>query len=409
MPDNAPSQTRCGAACSTQADTAAAVAEVCRQAMDQLNAPVDLAVAFVSHHHGPHFGALAASLCKYLGTENLIGCTGESIAGDSRELEDQPALSLWLAHLPGAQVERFHLQFERTPDGGTFVGWPEIDAAPSDDSSAISHDTLLLLGEPYSCPADALLERLNEDSPGVQVLGGMASGGHEPGMNRVMCGPHEFGTGAAVVRLRGARVRPIVSQGCRPIGNRFVITKADRNVLLGLGGKPPLEQFRGIYAELPNHEQMLVRNGLHVGVVTDEYRDDYSRGDFLVRNVVGVDPESGAIAIGDYARVGTTVQFHLRDAASADEDLRELLAAYRKRRLAELGGDDSLQPCAGALLFTCNGRGTRLFEQPHHDAAAVQNILGPLPLAGFFAQGELGPIGPRNYLHGFTASIAVFE
>jgi small ligand-binding sensory domain FIST len=358
-----------------------------------------LAVVFVSHHHGPRYGRFAESLCKYLGTETLIGCTGESIVGGDREIEEGPAISLWLAHLPRTRVSPLRLEFERTPDGGLFTGLPSpVEEKPSPG-------TMLLLGEPFSFPADALLERLQDDEPGLPVIGGMASGAHEPGANKLILGPREYDRGAVAVRIAGpARIDSLVSQGCRPIGPQYVVTKAERNLLLGLGGKPPLEQFRQVYQELPTSEQALVQRGLHVGVVTNEYQETFSRGDFLVRNVVGADPETGAIGIGDYVRVGQTVRFHLRDAASADDDLRELLAGYQRDTI-----QSAEEAPIGALLFTCNGRGTRLFDQPDHDARAVQSSLGSLPLAGFFAQGEIGPVGGRNFVHGFTASMAIFR
>ena len=404
-------QIRCGAALSTQEDLGVALAEVCRKALDQLRAPVDLAVAFVSHHHGPRFGRLTESLCKYLGTESLIGCTGESIVGGDREIEEGPALSLWLANLPGTRVTPLRLEFERTPDGGVFSGLPEA-RNPEPGTRKEDRSAFLLLGEPFSFPADALLERLQEDEPGLPVIGGMASGAHEPGANRLLFGPKEIASGAVAVRLEGAAViRSVVSQGCRPVGPPFVVTKAERNLILGLGGKPPLEQFRQIYQELPTSEQALVQRGLHVGLVINEYQEDFSRGDFLVRNVVGADPDSGAIGIGDFVRVGQTVRFHLRDAQSADEDLRELLAAYtRGTRLPDgTWQRGATGPPAGALAFTCNGRGTRLFDGPDHDAKSIRDQLGDIPLAGFFAQGEIGPIGGRNFVHGFTASVAIFE
>lgn len=386
---------RCGASLSTADNTGTAIAEVCRQALDQLNGSVDLAVVFVSHHHGPRYERLAESLCRYLGTENLIGCTGESIVGQAREVEEGPAISLFVAELPGTQVMPFHLEFQRTPDGGMFTG---LAAVAAETSGSPANASMLLLAEPFSFPADALLERLQDDLPGLPIIGGMASGAHEPSVNRLLLGATELSSGAVGVRFDGgARIRSIVSQGCRPIGPPLVVTKAERNLIQGLGGKPAFERFRQIYEELPTSEQLLVRRGLHVGVVTNEYQDEFTRGDFLVRNLVGADPESGVIAIGDYIRVGQTVRFHLRDAASADEDLREMLAAAK------------LSEPAGALLFTCNGRGTRLFEQPDHDAGCIRAVLGELPVAGLFAQGEIGPVGGRNFLHGFTASIAVFS
>jgi small ligand-binding sensory domain FIST len=284
------------------------------------------------------------------------------------------------------------LVFERTTEGGTFTGWPSELPEPWPEGTA-----MLLLGEPFSFPADALIERLNDDRPGMPVLGGMASGGWSPGQNKVLLGRQEFDSGAVAVFLQGQlRVRSIVSQGCRPIGRTFVVTKAEQNVILELGGIPAMQRLQEVFETLSDREKELVRSGLHVGRVQSEYREGFGRGDFLIRNVVGADPKLGAIAVGDYVRVGQTVQFHVRDAETADEDLREMLAS----------GNDG--DTAGALLFTCNGRGMRLFPEPHHDASSVQKQFGQIPLAGFFAQGELGPVGGKNFLHGFTASIALF-
>jgi small ligand-binding sensory domain FIST len=227
----------------------------------------------------------------------------------------------------------------------------------------------------------------------------MASGGDAPGSNTLVVGSTSYDSGAvAVVIGGGVRIRPVVSQGCRPIGRPLVITRAEANVIVELGGRPALERLREIYGDLPEADRQLVRSSLHVGRAASEYRDAFRQGDFLVRNVVGADPESGVIAVGDLMRTGQTIQFHVRDAASADEDLRRLLCDTR-------GGAAP----AGAIVFTCNGRGTRLFDEPNHDARCVRDCLGPIPVAGFFAQGEIGPIGRRTFLHGFTASIAVFE
>ena len=195
------------------------------------------------------------------------------------------------------------------------------------------------------------------------------------------------------------RIRPVVSQGCRPIGRPLVITRAEENVIIELGGRPALERLHEIFGSLDEADRRLVRTSLHVGRAATEYKDRFDRGDFLVRNVVGADPESGVIAVGDLVRTGQTMQFHVRDAASADDDLRLLLARER-----EAGAR-----AVGALVFTCNGRGMRLFDEPGHDARCLEECLGPLPAAGFFAQGEIGPIGNRTFLHGFTASIALVE
>jgi small ligand-binding sensory domain FIST len=259
----------------------------------------------------------------------------------------------------------------------------------------------MVLGEPFSFPADFLLERLNDDRPGVPVVGGMASGGTQPGENRLLLGSRTYSEGAVAVHVSGnVRLRTVVSQGCRPIGKPFVVTKAERNIVYELGGKPALVQLREIFDALPTREQQLVQRALHVGRVVSEYQDHFEQGDFLVRNVIGIDAGTGAVALGDYLRPGQTVQFHVRDEEAADAELAQLLAKERTTQNP---------PPAGALLFTCNGRGTRMFSQRDHDAAAISLALGSVPLAGFFAQGEIGPIGRQNFMHGFTASIALFD
>jgi small ligand-binding sensory domain FIST len=382
------------AALSTQLDTTAAAAEACAAARKSLGGTPDLAVVFFSREHAGTADQLAEQLCDALGTENVIGCSGESIVGVGQEVEEGPALSVWLAKWPGVTTHLFNLNFERTPEGGVIQGWPDDLAGEWPEGSF-----LMLLGEPYSFPADALLERLNEDRSGVAVVGGMASGGHTPGENRLILGRKSFAEGAAAAHISGpVRLRTIVSQGCRPIGRHFIVTKAERNTIHELGGKPALIQLKEIFDELPNREKLLVQRAPHLGRVVSEYQERFEQGDFLVRNIIGSDP-SGAIAVTDYIRVGQTVQFHIRDQGSADAELKQLLAAAKKHKPLPLGG----------LLFTCNGRGTRLFSQPHHDAAAIEKALGKIPLAGFFAQGELGPIGKQNFMHGFTASIALFE
>jgi len=387
---------RFAAAISQQSDPKDAAREACGLAKSQLDAAPDLAIVFVSGHDPDDFVALAQVLQEGLGKVCLLGCSAESLVCNDQEIEGARAVVVWLAHLPGVELLPMHLEFETTRDGAAIVGWPDAlsETVPTDS-------TLLLLAEPFSFPADALLAQMNRDRPGIPVIGGMASGAAGPGENRLLFGGSALESGAVGVLIRGRiRVRSVVSQGCRPVGRPFVVTKAKENVLLELGGLPALQQLQAMYQELSAEEQELAQNGLHVGQVINEYQEQFGRGDFLVRNVQGVDRESGAVAIGDYARVGQTIQFHVRDAATADEDLNLLLSAAKQV---------SAGHCTGALVFTCNGRGSRLFDQPSHDAQAVARQWRQLPVAGFFAQGEIGPIGGKNFLHGFTASIALFE
>jgi small ligand-binding sensory domain FIST len=227
-------------------------------------------------------------------------------------------------------------------------------------------------------------------------MGGMASAARGPGGNHLVLNGQVFTDGAVGVLLGGgADVRAVVSQGCRPIGQPYVVTRAERNTVYELGGQPAYQRLVDMAStSLDEHDLRLVNRGLHMGLVIDEHKADFGRGDFLVRNVIGADVEHGVIAVNDIVDVGTTVQYHVRDAATADEDLREMLAG----RDAE-----------AALVFTCNGRGIRLFGRPHHDAAVVAEALDDPATAGFFAAGEFGPVGGRNFVHGFTASVALFR
>jgi small ligand-binding sensory domain FIST len=395
MPSVTSTALGCASALSTRPRWEDALQEAVSAARESLGAIPDLALLFLSSHHASAADHIAAEACQLLGTSNVLGCTGEAIAGTAREVEEEPALSLWLARWPGVRLVPMHLEFERTSEGGALEGWPDELVG---DWPAGSF--LIVLGEPFSFPADFLLERMNEDRPKVPVIGGMASGAAEPGENRLLLGANTFAEGAVALHVSGpVRLQTVVSQGCRPIGRPFVVTKAERNIIYELGGKPALVQLREIFDTLPTSEQRLVQRALHVGRVVSEYQERFEQGDFLVRNVVGIDANSGAIAIGDYLRPGQTVQFHIRDEEAADAELKQLLADAKSK-----GGG----PPAGALLFTCNGRGTRMFSQPNHDADAIARAFGPIPLAGFFAQGELGPVGQHNFIHGFTASIGLF-
>jgi small ligand-binding sensory domain FIST len=219
-------------------------------------------------------------------------------------------------------------------------------------------------------------------------------------MNRLILHEQVLDGGLVGVRLSGPiDVRPIISQGCRLVGERFVVTKSDGNLIHELGGAPALERLQTVFETLKEEDRGRAHRALHLGIVIDEHRNRFERGDFLVRNLLGADQTSGAIAVGEVVQEGQTVQFHLRDAESATEDLNVLLATDRAGHR---------HPALGALIFSCCGRGRGLFGKPHHDAAAATDRLGPIPLAGFFAQGEIGPIGNRNFLHGYTASLALF-
>lgn len=344
-----------------------------------------LVMCFASPHFVGTFDDAANALRNLLGPEVLLGVTAGGIIGGPREVEDGPAFSVFAAHLPDATLTPVALRVEETPDGTAITGWPDTPGSP---------ETLLLAADPFTFPADAFLARLNQDRPGLSVIGGLASAATGPGGNRVVLDDQVRTDGAVGVFVDGVTVETVVSQGCRPIGQPFTVTRADRNLVAELGGQPALQRLQELAGDASDDDRELLRRGLHVGLVVDEHKVDFDRGDFLVRNVLGADPDAGTIAVGDVVEVGQTLQFHVRDGRAADEDLRALLHGRR---------------ADGALLFTCNGRGQHLFGVPDHDSGVVAELLGSVPVAGAFCAGELGPVGGRNFLHGFTASLALFS
>ena len=369
--------------------------EAARRAVQEACAPLaglppSFAVMFASPHFLGTAEELTAAVAVEAGPLPLIGCVAESVVGGGREIEDGPAVSLWVTADTGP-VETFAMEFVRTPSGGAFGGY-QFGREPA--------GIHLMICDPFSFPADALAAHLNQHVPGTVLMGGMASGGGEPGETRLFHGRRVLSEGAVGVHLPRAEVHTLVSQGCRPVGDAYTTTRADGNVLYELGGRPPLTRLRELAAGLPGRDRELLGQGVHVGKVIDEYLAEQGQGDFLIRGVLGADPESGALVVGDDMDVGQTVQFHVRDAGSADEDLRRAL----ERERTALAG----RPAAGALLFTCNGRGSRMFSTPDHDAGLLAEMLGSIPVAGFSCAGEIGPVGGQNFLHGFTASIAVF-
>lgn len=349
----------------------------------------DLVVVFLGGAHAPRADEVAERVRARLSPRRLVGATAGGVVAGDRELEDPVAVSVWAASMPG--VELRPLRFPPPSDGGGGTEWPD----PPPETSVI-----VVLADPFSFPADAFLSWTAGACPGVPVCGGLASGAPTARGNRLLLDDLVVEDGAVAVAIgQGVRVRTLVSQGCRPVGSSYVVTRAERNLLHELAGKAAVERVREVYADADESDRALMRSGLHIGVVLDEYREDFGRGDFLVRGVLGAQADGGGIAVGDTVPVGRTVRFHVRDAVSADEDLRAMLDELPARGHAAVG----------ALLFTCNGRGSRLFGRPDHDAGLVSTALDGAPLAGFFAAGELGPVGTGNFLHGFTASLLLLE
>ncbi len=387
---------RCTVALSTAEETAVALRDVLEQlGGDPAGTDPDLVVVFSTPHHREGLRTVVTGLHRRLAPGCLLGTTAAGLIGPHREIEASPALVAFAGSFPGVILDPFHATFDLDGKSGRLIGFPFDRVAAGDDVA------ILTFADPFTFPMDALLTLANEKLPGVPVIGGLASGGAVPGMNRLFLDDTILDEGAVGVVVAGdVRVRTIVSQGCRPVGRHFVITKGQQNVIEELGGRPALEVLEGVIEGLTDRDRALFQRALHIGRVIDEYRSGFSRGDFLVRSVMGIDRAQGSLAINDYIRRGQTVQFHVRDPASATEDLDLLLQenAEMFRRPA----------AAGALLFSCNGRGRNMFDEPNHDVAGIARAAGDLPVAGFFAAGEIGPVGGQNFLHGFTASMAFF-
>jgi small ligand-binding sensory domain FIST len=374
---------------------AADAGEAARRAVAEARASLgglapSFAVLFASPHFTDSARELVTGVAELTGGTPLIGGVASAVAGGAREVESGPAVSLWLAAGAGP-VETFAMEFVQTASGGAFGGYRF-----GPDPAGVH----LMVCDPFTFPAGDLLAHLNRNVPGAVVMGGMASGGLAQRRSLLFRDDRVLTSGAVGAHLPGAVVHPLVAQGCRPVGDPYTVTRADGSLIFELGGRPPLNRLREMAATLPVQDQELLAAGPHLGLVIDEYQAEARQGDFLVRGIVGADPTSGAMALGGEVEVGQTVQFHVRDARSADEDLRRVL----DRAAGLLGG----RPPAGALLFTCTGRGSRMFAGPDHDAGLLAQTLGPMPVAGFFCDGELGPVGGQNFLHTFTASIALF-
>ncbi len=356
--------------------------------------PIDLACLFFSSHFSDDVEALVETLHEGLRMPLLIGCSGEGVIAGAEELEGAPAVALWTATLPGASL--WPIRLVARPSGDTVAP----DQWPSAEAVGRARPSFILLADPFSSPMDEVMGLVQNACPGAAIVGGLAGGGQGAGENRMVLNRTVHPDGIVGVAIAGPiAVRSVVSQGCRPIGDRFVVTRGEHNVIHELSGIPAITQLQKVFEGLSSKDRDLAQRALHIGLAMDEQRNRFERGDFLVRNLIGGDRATGSLAIGDLVTEGQTVQFQVRDAEAASEDLNELLAAERVRH--------SALP-AGALLFSCCGRGRHLFDTPHHDVSVVRKRVGAIPVAGFFAQGELGPVGGTNYLHGYTASVALF-
>jgi small ligand-binding sensory domain FIST len=383
---------RIGTGLSTSPDARAGGVEAAIAARRGLGGrPCDLAVVFVSGAHVAAPEATLEGIHEALAPEQLVGCAAGGVIGACREVEEGTAVSVWAAHLDSAEASVFHSVVEELGDGtGALAGMPDLAGAAG----------AVILADPGSFPTDAVLRFLFESAPAVPLLGGLASARTADGGAVLLCGEEVHSEGAVGVRFDGVEMLPCVSQGATPIGPELTITAAEGHLIAELAGKPALEKLRETIEALAPADQRLVRGGLLMGIVVDANKPEYVQGDFLVRGLVGADPATGHIAVAADVRPGQVVRLHARDAASADRDLRDALGV----RMRALGG----RTPAGALVFSCNSRGRDMFGTADHDAEVVDDGLGGAPAAGFFAAGEIGPVGGQAFLHGFTATVAVF-
>ncbi|HKE78754.1 MAG TPA: FIST N-terminal domain-containing protein [Solirubrobacteraceae bacterium] len=382
---------RIGCGLSTGSDPRVAAIDAGQEAHAALEGRrADIAFVFAS---GAHLAAPEATLegvHEALAPGVLAGCGAGGVLGDAREIERGTAVAVWAAALDGGRAEAFHLDVVQGPDAMAVGGLPGLDDVTG----------IVLLPDPYSFPTDLVLAELAQRAPRVPVLGGIASARTLDGDAALFLGDALCSDGAVGVAFSGVEVLPCVSQGAAPVGPELTVTSAEGHVIRELAGRPALEKLRDTIEALGHEEQVLVASGLLLGIVIDGGKPEYRQGDFLVRGVIGADPEAGTLTVGAPVREGTVVRLHARDAASADRDLRAALGLRREA----LGGGAP----AGALVFSCNGRGEAMFGMPDHDAQTLDEELAGAPAAGFFAAGEIGPVGGDSFLHGFTATVAVF-
>lgn len=406
-------------ALSTRPSLEAAVSEVVEQAHARLRAPADLGLVFISAAFTSEYSRLMPLLGECLDVPTLIGCSGGGIVGCSaqgiaREVENGPVLSLMLATLPNVEVQAFHLNSNTLPDlDSPPDAWVEQIGVPPQNNP-----DFILLGDGNSFRVNDCLQGLDYAYPGSIKVGGLASAGAFNSGNALFCNYRHYTQGMVGVALSGAiNVETIVAQGCRPIGPLFQIAEGERNLLLGLdcveddrvavGGsapqRTPLEMLQQVFQSLSEPDRSLAQHSLFIGVARDEFKLTLEPGDFLIRNILGVDPRSGAIAMGDRVRPGQRIRFHLRDAQTSAEDLQLILDRFTKPSLYPLSS------ASGALMFSCLGRGEGLYGRPDFDSQLFQQSFPQIPLAGFFCSGEIGPVAGNTFLHGYTSVFGIFH
>jgi small ligand-binding sensory domain FIST len=373
-----------------------ALAEITRDLRGGLgDRPPDLGLIFATPHHDAAWPEISDALADAFPDTVWLGCSGGGTLGGGRELEGGGAIAAIAASLPGVKLHPFHLPQDDVPDSESasefWTGHLGLEPGTTPH--------FLLLPDPFSCDVKRLISGLDHAFPAGTKVGGLASGAQAPGENTLFVGGQLHRNGAVGVALTGnVEVETIVAQGCRPIGHPMFITGCNGPFITELDGRKPLEVLQELHETLSPDDQELFRFSLFLGLVMRAHQVEYGHGDFLIRNLAGIEPESGAVAVGAEVEANQVVQFHLRDAATSTDDLR-----------AHLEACDLRTPPNGALLFSCLGRGENLYGEPGHDSAAFLSRFGEVPLAGFFCNGEIGPIQGETYLHGYTSVFAMFR
>ncbi len=388
-------------ALSTRASLEAAISEVVEKALSSLSTKANLGIVFISSAFTSEYSRLLPLLAQQLDVPVLIGCSGGGVVGtnswgEAQELEGEAALSLTLAYLPSVNIRPFHIVAEELPDlDSSPNAWMDLIGVPQNPTPQF-----ILLSSNLASGINDLLKGLDFAYPGSVTVGGQASGGMGNSI-ALFCNDKFYDRGTVGIALTGNIVLDtIVAQGCRPIGKPYQISKCDRNIILEIEEQVPLILLRDLIANLSESEKILAQNSLFVGVAMDEFKQNLQQGDFLIRNILGVDPTAGAIAVGDYLRPGQRLQFQLRDAQTSAQDLEFLLNKYQQEQATESSP-------IGALIFSCLGRGEGLYRKPNFDSALFQRYIKDIPLGGFFCGGEIGPVGGSTFLHGYTSVFAI--
>ena len=386
-------------ALSKQTDIDAAVQEAAEEIIRQLGKDqADLTVVFVAPQYKDFYDKIPDLVNRYLNPGLLFGCSGGGIIGNGEEVEQQAAFSITCASLPGVKIQPIYSETKELPDQDTAPSvWREwLDVKIEDQPHFI------FLADPFSFRGDEFLAGVDFAYPNSKKVGGLASGAQGPDGNALYLGDKIYSNGLIGIALSGdIEVDTIVAQGCRPIGQPIKITACQDTLLKELDGKPTLEVLQDLNETLSDADKKLLQTSLFLGIEMDAMKDDPKQGDFLIRNLMGVDRESQSLAIGALLRTGQLVQFHLRDKKMSSEDLDVMLTRYLSQGHAE--------SASGALLFSCLGRGKYLYGEANHDTNMFQDKLGKIPLGGFFCNGEIGPVGNATFLHGYTSSFGIFR